>query len=47
MNEMKGYLTGSGYMGFVNGEYILFETEEAYIQYYNDNEKSKNEQSDS
>ena len=25
---MKGYVTASGYMGFVEGEYILFASEE-------------------
>lgn len=29
----KGYLIESGYMGLVNGEYMLFETEEAYKEY--------------
>ena len=30
---MKGYYTENGYKGYVNGEYILFETEEAYYEY--------------
>ena len=29
----KGYLVESGYMGLVNGEYVLFETEEAYKEF--------------
>lgn len=30
---MKGYNTASGYMGFVNGTYILFATEDEYLEY--------------
>lgn len=30
---MKGYTTASGYMGLVNGEYILFACEEDYWEY--------------
>ncbi len=30
---MKGYNTQSGYMGLVNGEYMLFATEEDYREY--------------
>lgn len=30
---MKGYNTPSGYMGLVNGEYMLFATEEDYKEY--------------
>ena len=30
---LKGYPTENGYKGYVNGEYILFETEEAYYEY--------------
>lgn len=30
---MKGYYTSSGYMGYVNGQYILFATESDYIEY--------------
>ena len=30
---MKGYPTQTGYMGLVNGEYILFATEMDYIEY--------------
>ena len=30
---MKGYYISSGYMGFVNGSYMLFETEGAYREY--------------
>ena len=30
MNKMKGYTVPNGYMGYVNGKYMLFETEKAY-----------------
>lgn len=30
---MKGYPTGSGYMGYVNGEYMLFASEADYREY--------------
>ena len=30
---MKGYITQSGYMGYVNGRYILFATESDYMDY--------------
>lgn len=30
---MKGYFTASGYMGFVDGEYILFASESDYREY--------------
>ena len=30
---MKGYITASGYMGYVNGAYILFASEEDYREY--------------
>lgn len=29
----KGYPIESGYMGLVDGEYMLFETEEAYKEF--------------
>ncbi len=31
---MKGYDTAAGYMGYVNGAYILFSCEEDYEEYY-------------
>ena len=31
---MKGFPVQEGYMGFVNGEYKLFATEQDYIEYY-------------
>lgn len=30
---MKGYNTANGYMGWVNGEYMLFATEDDYLEY--------------
>ena len=33
---MKGYVIASGYMGYVNGEYILFASEDDYEEYMAD-----------
>jgi hypothetical protein len=33
---MKGYVTHEGYKGYVDGEYILFCTEEEYKEYIDD-----------
>ena len=30
---MKGYVTASGYMGYVETEYILFASEDDYFEY--------------
>ena len=30
---MKGYITQSGYMGYVDGEYMLFASETDYREY--------------
>ena len=30
---MKGYFTENGYMGYVNGRYVLFASEEDYRDY--------------
>lgn len=35
---MKGYVIDAGYMGYVEGEYILFANEEDYREYCLDNE---------
>ena len=32
-SAMKGYLNGNGYMGLVNGRYILFASEAEYEEY--------------
>lgn len=31
--DMKGYAVESGYMGYVNGEYMLFASENDYVDY--------------
>ena len=31
--NIKGYFTDSGYMGYVNGRYILFSGESEYYEY--------------
>lgn len=33
---MKGYFVGDGYMGMVEGRYILFASEEDYLDYLED-----------
>lgn len=33
---MKGYYTPSGYMGYVDGHYILFVNESEYYEYMKD-----------
>ena len=33
---MKGYSVESGYMGLVNGAYMLFACEEDYLEYIRD-----------
>ncbi len=33
---MKGYSTESGYMGYVDGRYILFSCENDYREYFED-----------
>ena len=30
---MKGYTTDYGYMGYVNGNYMLFVSEDEYLEY--------------
>ncbi len=32
---MKGYNTQDGYMGFIEGAYILFASEADYLEYLN------------
>lgn len=31
--EVKGYYTGFDYMGFINGDYMRFESDAAYKEY--------------
>lgn len=33
---MKGYFTQAGYMGYVDGSYMLFSSEEDYREYLRD-----------
>lgn len=33
---MKGYYTQAGYWGYVDGEYMLFASEEDFIEYMQD-----------
>lgn len=35
MQIVKGYVTYSGYMGYVEGEYMLFASEDEYREYMN------------
>lgn len=30
---MKGYVTESGYMGYVDGRYMLFASEDKFLEY--------------
>ncbi len=34
---MKGYNVANGYMGYVNGGYRLFPTEEEYVEFMEEN----------
>ena len=34
--EAYGYIVDSGYMGLVDGKYILFATEQEYLEYINE-----------
>ena len=36
-NIMKGYAIESGYMGYVNGSYMLFASETDYEEYVKEN----------
>lgn len=33
MDEIKGYYVSDGYMGYVNGKYILFASEQDYYDW--------------
>lgn len=33
---MKGYFVADGYMGYVNGTYMLFADEQDYLEYFRD-----------
>ncbi len=34
--QMKGYDTSNGYMGYVEGKYILFASEQEYFEFMED-----------
>lgn len=36
---MKGYAVSDGYMGYINGEYRLFATEDDYTELFEDVEE--------
>jgi hypothetical protein len=38
---MKGYPVSNGYMGLICGEYLLFPTEEEYVEMYKELEGEK------
>jgi len=40
---MKGYFNGSGYMGWINGEYQLFANDSDYYEAYDEAEKATSE----
>lgn len=39
---MKGYYISYGYMGFINGKYRLFATEEEYIEAFREGNENGN-----
>lgn len=39
---MKGYYISYGYMGFINGKYRLFATEEEYIEAFREENENGN-----
>lgn len=39
--EIKGYIVGIGYMGYVDGEYMLFASENDYKEYMEWHSKGK------
>lgn len=38
MKEINGYFTQTGYMGYVDGKYMLFASESDYYDYIEDTE---------
>ena len=34
---MKGYVVDNGYMGYIDGEYVLFADEQDYREIYDEN----------
>lgn len=41
---MKGYVVSSGYMGYIDGKYILFATEEEYKEYLESDNNSEDKE---
>lgn len=41
---IKGYYTGYGYMGLINGKYRLFATEEEYAEIFKEEMKDEREE---
>ena len=39
---MKGYNTSDGYMGYVDGKYILFASDQEYYEFMEGQEEKKN-----
>lgn len=39
VQDMKGYAIADGYMGCVNGRYMLFASETEYVDYYEDEDE--------
>lgn len=37
---MKGFVTGTGYMGYVEGRFMLFPSESEYIEYMKEGHSS-------
>ena len=44
---MKGYVVNDGYMGYVNGKYMLFSCEEDYREYMSEEQIVQKENTDS
>lgn len=40
---MYGYFTSYGYMGLVDGRWMLFATDAEYVEYCEDNDKQRKE----
>ena len=42
---IKGYIVPDGYMGFINGTYVLFATENEYVEEWRSQNETKNQKS--
>ena len=36
IGKMKGYVTSNGYIGYVDGKYILFASDKEYVEFMED-----------